>query len=227
MATKTAQDVLDRVVKQLQDDTNVRWTEAELLDYINDGQRDVVRLRPDASVSNIPIQLTVNETLQSIPATGERFIKLTRNMGSDGSTPGNAISVVEMDVLDQQNRGWHGDAGVTVVKHFCFLDEDPTKFYNFPRSHASTQVWVQALFSIAPTDVANAAAVIGVSDLYMGSLIDYCLFRAFNKDAEYAANQTKSDKHLSNFAEFLGMKRAMDTSINPNVTAPPRVRRAQ
>ena len=42
-------DILSRVRDTLQDTTSVRWTDAELLRYLNDGQREVVNMKPDAS----------------------------------------------------------------------------------------------------------------------------------------------------------------------------------
>ena len=39
MGTLTAANLITRVQDKLQDTTSVRWSEAELLRYINDGQR--------------------------------------------------------------------------------------------------------------------------------------------------------------------------------------------
>ena len=42
--TLQGQHILSRVQNILQDNTNVRWTEGELLDYLNDGQREIVNI---------------------------------------------------------------------------------------------------------------------------------------------------------------------------------------
>ena len=44
--TITGANLLLRIEDTLQDTTNVRWSEAELLRYINDAQREIVNLRP-------------------------------------------------------------------------------------------------------------------------------------------------------------------------------------
>ncbi|MBX9850020.1 MAG: hypothetical protein K2X64_12050, partial [Rhodocyclaceae bacterium] len=60
--------VIGRASTILQDATGVRWPEAELVGWLNDGQREVVQVRHDASVSNGAITLTANSTKQTLPA---------------------------------------------------------------------------------------------------------------------------------------------------------------
>lgn len=55
--TITGANLLLRIEDTLQDTTNVRWSEAELLRYINDAQREIVNLRPEASADHANVQL--------------------------------------------------------------------------------------------------------------------------------------------------------------------------
>jgi hypothetical protein len=56
MGTLTGANVISRVQDTLQDTTSVRWSEAELLRYINDAQREIVNLRPEASAIHANVQ---------------------------------------------------------------------------------------------------------------------------------------------------------------------------
>ena len=47
--TITAANLLLRIRDTLQDTTGVRWLDAELLRYMNDVQREIVNLRPEAA----------------------------------------------------------------------------------------------------------------------------------------------------------------------------------
>ena len=58
MGTLTGANLITRVQDTLQDTTSVRWSEAELLRYLNDAQREVVNLRPDASALTANVQLS-------------------------------------------------------------------------------------------------------------------------------------------------------------------------
>ena len=52
MGTLTGANLISRIQDTLQDTTGVRWTEAELLRYINDAQREVVNFKPEASADS-------------------------------------------------------------------------------------------------------------------------------------------------------------------------------
>ena len=58
--TTAAQSIIRRVVETLQDTTSVRWPVAELVRYLNDGQREVVLYRPDSMVTNATVTLAPN-----------------------------------------------------------------------------------------------------------------------------------------------------------------------
>jgi hypothetical protein len=216
MATLTAQNLIDRVNDTLQDSTNVRWPAVELLRYLNDGQREVVLLRPDASVSTGPVQLTANETKQTLPAAGVRLLDVTRNMGASGSSPGAAIRLISREVLDSQLPNWHSETGQAAVKHFMFDQRNPKVYYVYPRVHASTAVWVELIYSSSPADVAAAANTITLDDIYANALIDFMLYRAYSKDAEYAANAGYAQQHYQSFLTSLGLKGQTDQQVNPN-----------
>jgi len=83
-----AKAILDKAEVLLLDPTNVRWPRNQLLDYLNDGQREVVIYRPDASMEDRVVALVDASTRQTLPANGLRLLDVVRNMGTDGATPG-------------------------------------------------------------------------------------------------------------------------------------------
>ena len=83
--TLTLTNILSRVEDTLQDTTNVRWSEAELIRYVNDAQREIVNLKPDTSADHANVQLAAG-TEQSIPTVGLRLINVVRNMSAAGSS---------------------------------------------------------------------------------------------------------------------------------------------
>lgn len=218
MATLTAQNLIDRVNDTLQDSTNVRWPATELLRYLNDAQREIVLLRPEASVSTSTVELTSNETKQTLPTSGVRLLDVTRNMGAVVGTPapGKSIRLISREVLDTQINDWHSATGQTEVKHYMFDPRNPKVFYVYPRTHASTKVCVELVFSSSPTDVALVGSTITLDDIYANAMIDFMLYRAYSKDAEYAANAGYAQQHYQSFLTSLGLKGKTDDSINPN-----------
>ena len=77
--TVTVQSIVDRVQTTLQDTTGIRWPVVdELVLWINDAQREVALIKPDAAAMNETIPLVAG-TKQSIPALGNRLLRVVRN----------------------------------------------------------------------------------------------------------------------------------------------------
>ena len=87
--TVTAQTIIDRVRTQLIDEDAVRWTDAELLRWLSDGQRAVVAFSAGAS-STTAVKAMVAGTRQSIPADGHMLLTIVRNLSADQVTAGRA-----------------------------------------------------------------------------------------------------------------------------------------
>ena len=218
----TGANLLSRVESILQDTANVRWTEAELLNYINDGQREIANLKPDATALHSNVQL-VTGTKQAIPTDGLRLLSVVRNMSdaAGGATGGKAIRLVARDILDPQEPNWHdptvtGDATHgTTPKHFMFDENDPLNYYVYPG--IAGNAYAEIIYSQRPTDLANTSATIAVPDNYSNALIDYCCFRAFMKDAEFAGNQQRAGAHYQTFSVSVNGKAQIDALIKPDI----------
>lgn len=215
MATTQVNNIINRAGTLIQDATNVRWPQAELLDWLNDGQREVVLHKPEASVKNTSVSLNIGATKQSIPADGILLLDVTRNMGAAGTTPGNAIRLTTREVLDAQKPTWHNDANALgYVQHYVYDPRDPKTFYVYPKAPA-TAWYAEMVYSAAPTDCA-LGGTIQIDDIYANALLDYVLYRAYSKDAEYAANANLAVAHYQAFANAIGLKTQNDMSRNPN-----------
>jgi len=215
--------VVDRARGTLVDPDRVRWTDLELLGFLNDGQRQIAIYRPDTSIGKIIFSLTVNSTLQNIPATASRLVKLTRNMGA-GSTPGRPIRVGDQDELDRLTPEWHGSLGAS-VRSFTYDGKTPRYFYVQPAP--SGTLFVEGFFQVSPTDCTmdgvgsgTTNSVISLDDVYSTVLHDYIVYRAKSKDGD-AQNQPAASNSFNMFLHALGVKVVSDKAFDPNRTAPP------
>ena len=222
--TITCANLLLRIEDSLQDTTNVRWSEAELLRYINDAQREIVNLRPEASADHANVQLSTG-TEQAIPDVGLRLIKVVRNMSAAGgsATGKRTIRIVDREILDTLEPDWHdpavtGEAAhTTSVKHYVFDEDDPRKYYVYPG--VAGNAYVEIVFSRTPTDLANTSATLYIDDIYANAVIDYALYRAYLKDAEFAGNQQRAGMHYQLFTSSLGAGGQSQTVVSPNMDA--------
>jgi len=216
MPTVTAQTIISRASVLLQDTNNVRWPQAELLEWLNDGQREVVSLRPDAypTVGNVTL---VAGTRQTLPPEGIMLVDVVRNMGTDGTTPGRAIRKVPREMLDTHQPDWHSMTSAAATLHYTFDPKAPRTFYVYPPAQADRRV--ECLYSTNPPDVAAVGNVITLEDIYSNALIDYVCFRAYSKDAEHADNAARAAAYRQSFENTLGLKAQSDAANvkNPNI----------
>jgi len=173
----------------------------------------IVREKPEASVTNESVALVAG-TKQSLPSTGILLIDVVRNMGADGDTPGNSIRIIMRKILDAQVPDWHLTAGAAaIIKHYMFDPRDPTNYYIYPPSDATSQV--EIIYSSAPT-IVSAGENISIADVYESVLIDYILYRAYSKDADYAANAQRAQGHYQAVLQALGLQEKAETAFSPN-----------
>jgi hypothetical protein len=217
MATITATQVIGRVSTILQDPTNIRWPTAELLKWLNDGQREICMYKPNAYTKNIVVQLTAG-TKQTLPTDANVLITVMRNMGTSGTAAGNAIRLTSREILDSQLPDWHASTASATVKHYIYNMLDPKTFYVYPPQPASGASQVELAYGASPADIAEGATLL-VDDVYMSTLINYMLFRAYSKDNEYSGNAKLAGEYYQAFTGMLAGKASTEGSTNPNSTA--------
>lgn len=209
MATTKAVDLINRVSITLQDPTFVRWTQGELLNYLNDAQRQIVLFRPDAKAVNAPFTCT-NTAKQTLPAEGLRLINVLRNTG------GRAVTKVDRSILDVQLPTWYETAALADgVKHYVYDALDPKNFYVFPKPAAAHQIDI--VYAISPVDIVISnyttdVQVIGIDDIYANALMDYMMYRAYQKDSEFA-NLNRAGVYYQAFTTSLGIKSQADGGL--------------
>lgn len=202
--TVIASAIINRVRTQLIDvganGATLRWADAELLNWLSDGQRTLVAAIPRASAKLAVVSLVAG-TRQAIPADGYCFLTSYRNMGTSGSTPGVATKKIEREVLDSQYPTWHSDTGSAVVAAFTFDMSDRLAFYVYPQSLGTSKL--EILYSTMPPDLVALTDALVVSDIYETALTDYVLNRAHLKDSDYAAGAQLAAGYLQSFMAFL------------------------
>ena len=221
----TVQSVIDRVQTTLQDTTGVRWpVVSELVLWVNDAQREIALLKPDASAKNETVTL-VTGTKQAIPSTGNRLLRAVRNMSAaSGGTGKRSVRLVSREVLDAQTPDWHdptvsGDAAHTnIVKHYIYDEQNPRNFYVYPGVAGSS--YLEIIYSANPTTVAQNGNL-DIPDIYANAVMNYVLYMAYMKDAEYAGNNQRAANHYQLFTASVTGKGQIDVITTPNLEAAP------
>lgn len=218
-----AEPIIVDAARELNDTAYVRWAKDELIGFLNDGQREIVKFRPNATSILKSVQLVAGVN-QIIPiADGYRFLALTANRGSAGETYGRNITFVELDSLNQHDSTWRARDGATEIIHYSHDTLEPKSYFCFPPVHATTAVWVELKYSRLPKDVPTATvtpdfkpkiSVIDVNDIHKEALIAYMIHRAFRRHTDTISIQ-KAATYYALFETKMGVIQGKDALLAP------------
>src|SRR5690606_11987487 len=171
----------------------IRWSNVELLDWLNEAYAVVVGIRPAANTVVAEISCVAG-TRQAIPDAGERLLDVIRNTAPAAN--GLAVTPMPRAQLNALRPRWHGEPRTEAIEHFVFDENDPRAFYVYPPAAHSAKLEVRFSAVPAPHGPAEATAdstePLRLPDTYQPILVDLVLARAFSKDAEGAANQARA-----------------------------------
>ena len=213
MSTITAKSIIDKAAIQLTDISGVRWTRAELLGWINDAQRQIVIMSPNAT-NKIAVMKLVAGTRQSIPSDGWTLLEVIRYMGTAGTKPGRAIRLASRELIDSYNPDWHSDTPNLVPRHYIFDLQDQTAFFVYPPNTGNG--YIELNYSPDPVDLVLETEIIKVKSIFETAILDYVLYRACSKDAEYAPGLALAAGYLQTFNTSMGQKSQSELTNSPN-----------
>jgi len=215
--------VIDRAQRILNDTTAVRWPAADLLDWLNEGQKAAVRIAPEAYTVTANVQLATGarQNLVTIAAAAAvevplRLIEITRNVTDATGFPAlRAIRMVNRRALDQANPDWPTDATNALVENYMFDSRNPKEFFVYPPQPAAGQGFVEVIYSAEPTDLTADTDPIALDDAFAPALVDYIVHRALSTDAEYGSNPARVAQHFNQFMGAMTQKTQTDLTVEP------------
>lgn len=219
MSTVKVYDLVNKAQTILQDTTSTRWPQDELVGWLNDAYREIILARPDANSQSGTFSCAegTRQVLTNEFPSALRLLDIVRNVGT-GSSQG-AVRLIERAILDDQRRTWHAEDPATNIEHFIFDPDLPREFMVYPP--AATGAALEVVYSSVPTDhdvsvdYSTSTETIKIVDSYANAILDYMLYRAYSKDAEYAANSQRAVSHFQAMQNALGIKTKSDSAGDP------------
>jgi len=222
MATVKVTDIVRRVEDVLQD-TNIRWPRLELQNWINESYLAITLIRPDANAQsgNFTCAAGTRQVLTAEFPSALRLLDVTRNVAETSSKK--VVRLVSRAVLDDQRPTWHAEPQTVDVQHYMFDPRQPKEFFVYPP--ASTSAELEVVYAAAPEmhslteseldPASGSSEVIHLDDIYMSPIVDWVLYRAYSKDAEYGSNEARAASYYQSFNASLGAKTQSDAAISP------------
>jgi hypothetical protein len=213
MGTLTVQNIIDRCARLLYDPTNIKWSRSELLDYLNGGQRAIAVAAP-TTLATVGVMQCVSGSRQTIPSGGWLLLDVIRNM-TGGTTPGRSIRVISRRLLESYDPDWQTGTKSATVQSYWFDLQDQTSFFVYPPNTGTG--YVEINYSAQPNTLTSEAQTITVPDVVDSALINYVMFRACSKAAEFSPGAQAAAAYLTTFNEMMGAKLNSEQANNPNL----------
>jgi hypothetical protein len=217
----TYQQIIDKAEILLQDEasdqTLRRWPESELLTWAKDGEVEIVKVKPDANPVVEAMALS-SGSQQSLPTNAFQLLDVLCNMGTDGSTRGDIVTVVERKLMNAIDPGWMAETANNTVTHVIYDPKRaPKLFWVYPQSTGSN--YLEVMTGKAPDNSSNLiSSNIELGSEYTTALMHYILAMSFGKDADVPQSATLIQAHMSLFLNALGKRDLLEEAINPKRT---------
>lgn len=209
----TAGDLIAEVRKDLFDLNAVRYSDSDLIAYLNDAALAVTIVRPDATSVVSVVPLTTGSK-QQIPSDGSRLLYVQRNMGDSGSEPGPAILFADRAAMNAGYPDWMSEAGDTIY-NYIFDEKTPRDFWVYPAVDAGASVFVEIAYSAAPAAVAALTDPMPLADVYRPAMHEWMLYRAWGGDNDDPTKFSRAQAKLQSFSTILGVKIQGERLVTP------------
>lgn len=212
--TILASEILDRVRTQLMDSgSNPRWSNSELLKWLSDGQRTIVALAPNAA-SQLQVVTLAAGARQSLPADGYALLDIICNTDAAGVVHGRTVRVTTKESLDTLNPSWMAAARAAVVQNYVYDQHDATHFMVYPPNTGAGRVLLN--YARHPAELTALTSELVVEEIYRTPLFDYVMFRAHQKDSDFAAGAANAQMYFQLFTAFMGVQPTAQAQESPN-----------
>jgi hypothetical protein len=217
----TASDITTRASTLLLDTAAVRWPVPELLNWLNDGLRELAILKPGATGETKVLELA-RGTKQVLPDQYSALIRVIRNVTGPNNAPvgvGGAVTIISREMLDAVNLHWHDPTKTpfrAVVRHVILDPFEQQTFYTFPGNTGAGKI--EVFVSAIPAEITQINQAIPIPATYRSALVDFVMYRALSKDLQLAGAAARATAHWTQFTTALGVKGQNEGAFTPNTT---------
>jgi hypothetical protein len=204
----------------------VRWSQADLIDYMNQGLIEINNFRPDAFLTTQDLDITPGRHRQVLPLA-YRLLKSIDAMSLGSSySPGEPITQCDLQVMRAFSKRPSTPSGG--IQNFRFISyaydvKDPRNFYITPYLPIGypTDVKVTGTMILSPVTytVSNLNTSLPIDTVYHTALKFFIAAKAFEVDTESDKSQAESAALYKKFYNSLGVKFSQETKYNSGTFA--------
>lgn len=222
MSTVKVVDLISRAHTILLDATAVRWTALELQGWLNDAYKEIVTLHPDANTQTDTFTCSAGYRQDISAAYPEAYLLLEVISNKAATSKKKPVQLVSRKSMDTMRPGWYTETATVNIEKYMYDGRVPKEFLVYPP--ATTLAQLEIIYATVPAphtlteqQLMNSATAetIRLDVIYSNPLLNYILFRAYNKDSEQQGNAERSAAYYQAMVASLNFKVQSDESVQP------------
>lgn len=211
-----AGDLIKKCSITLKDPEFVRWTEEELLGYLDEAHREIART-PGAYIK-IVVQDLVKGSKQALPADTFMLVSVVRNM-TDLDEPCEPVRITTRALLDSFEPHWHMAPLCRLVENYVYDDRTPQVYYIYPPNDGSGHV--ELMYNAIPEKLTATTDALVLRSEFETPLLMYVLYRAYSKDSDYSAGMQAATMYYQAYTSSLQIAMSAIGGTTPNASLIP------
>lgn len=205
-----AGDLIKKCSITLKDPDFVRWTQDELLAYLNEAQKEIAR-NPGANTKSVLLKL-VEGTKQALPDDTYILATIIRNWVDE--EPREPVRITTRALLDAFEPHWHVCPKQQLVENYVYDDRTPRSFFVYPPNDGTGEV--ELLYSAIPPALTSITDVLELRDEFETPLMMFMLYRAYTVDSDYSAGLQLAAQFYSTYSSSLSAALSAIGASTPN-----------
>lgn len=192
------QDIITRVQRLFGDEFAVQVTDADIIRWINDAQREIV-MHNESVLQIIATQNVVQgQNEYSFPA--DLYILRSVRIKMPNSESYHTVHHRNLQEFDRQADGWDGTLfGEGIPYIYTTYNRD---IFIFPAPDQNSTDGLKLLYSQRPVDVTDSLDTLPLPDEYFNAVLKYCMIQANTLDEDYDAGTIHQAQFISDIRQL-------------------------
>lgn len=211
MGQLIVQNIVDKVRADLVDEDAVTWTDADLIEDMNEGIRALCTVKNDTYVISDFVDL-VEGIRQTLPEGSVALFNIDENEASM-----RRITLVDRELLDETMAFWPAQEQAVDVIHFTADPRNKVQFIVYPPNDGTGSV--RATRGATPDAVltSGAAGEWPLNDQYEPAIVMYMLAAAYRRNTQRQDLQ-KTEGYMQKFFTLAGLSAQGQAAVAPKVS---------
>jgi hypothetical protein len=206
--TVTVASIVSSVRGTLIDASAVTFSDAVLVQYLNEGISETCFVKPEAYPLEQSLALATG-IRQTLPAGATGLLDVV----ATGS--GTMVTQVDKALLEAADPNWPSANPVAAIDHYCADPRLPLQWLCYPPAAVGATAVVR--YGAVPAAV-TLSGNLPLPDAYQAPLIDYTLSRAYAMNSK-KQDTTKEAYHKQQWGSALGLKTQSQVTNTPRIAA--------